>query len=65
MSEKKCEMERKLQSLLSEREGLGLALDEATDRIVMLEHQAREQELQVLVSLLFVNLCSCISALCP
>jgi hypothetical protein len=50
MSEKKCEMERKLQSLLSEREGLGLALDEATDRIVMLEHQAREQELQVLVN---------------
>jgi hypothetical protein len=49
MSEKKCEMERKLQSLLSEREGLSLALDEATDRIVMLEHQAREQELQVLV----------------
>lgn len=47
MSEKKCEMERKLQSLLSEREGLGLALDEATDRIVMLEHQAREQELQL------------------
>jgi len=50
MSEKKCEMERKLQSLLSEREGLGLALDEATDSIVMLEHQAREQELQVLVN---------------
>lgn len=47
MSEKKCELERKLQSLLSEREGLGLALDEATDRIVMLEHQAREQELQL------------------
>lgn len=47
MSEKKCEMERKLQALLSEREGLGLALDEATDRIVMLEHQAREQELQL------------------
>jgi hypothetical protein len=49
MSEKKCDLERKLQSLLSEREGLGLALDEATDRIVMLEHQAREQELQVFV----------------
>ncbi|GFG35826.1 hypothetical protein Cfor_07246 [Coptotermes formosanus] len=47
MSEKKCELERKLQSLLNEREGLGLALDEATDRIVMLEHQAREQELQL------------------
>jgi hypothetical protein len=48
MSEKKCDLERRLQSLLSEREGLSSALDEATDRIVMLEHQAREQELQVL-----------------
>jgi hypothetical protein len=48
MSEKKCELERKLQSLLNEREGLGLALDEAADRIFMLEHQAREQELQVI-----------------
>jgi hypothetical protein len=47
MSEKKCELERRLQSLLSEREDLGLALDEATDRIFMLEHQAREQEHQV------------------
>ncbi|KAJ9599610.1 hypothetical protein L9F63_009927 [Diploptera punctata] len=47
MSEKKCELERRLQSLLSEREGLGSALDEATDRIVMLEHQAREQEIQL------------------
>ncbi|XP_023716725.1 bicaudal D-related protein homolog [Cryptotermes secundus] len=47
MSEKKCELERRLQSLLSERESLSLALDEATDRIVMLEHQARGQELQL------------------
>ncbi|PSN41505.1 Bicaudal D-related protein [Blattella germanica] len=47
MSEKKCELERRLQSLLSERESLGSALDEATDRIVMLEHQAREQEIQL------------------
>ncbi|XP_021940797.1 bicaudal D-related protein homolog [Zootermopsis nevadensis] len=47
MSEKKCELERRLQSLLSEREDLGSALDEATDRIVMLEHKAREQELQL------------------
>ncbi|XP_067015291.2 bicaudal D-related protein homolog [Anabrus simplex] len=46
LTDKKMELERRLQALLDERERLTAALDEATDRIVLLEHQSREHELQ-------------------
>lgn len=41
------ELERRLQSVITQRDNLSTALDEATDRIMMLERTAREQELQV------------------
>lgn len=47
MSEKKTELEKRIHSIQSDRDGLSAALDEATDRIMMLERQTREQEIQV------------------
>uniref|UniRef100_A0A1B6E3R6 Bicaudal D-related protein homolog n=2 Tax=Clastoptera arizonana TaxID=38151 RepID=A0A1B6E3R6_9HEMI len=47
MSEKKSELERRLNSVVMQRDNLSTALDEATDRIMMLERTAREQELQL------------------
>lgn len=47
MSEKKIELEKRIHSIQSDRDGLSTALDEATDRIMMLERQTREQEIQV------------------
>lgn len=47
MSEKKCEMERRLHNVVAQRDSLSAALDEATDRIMMLEKTTREQESQV------------------
>lgn len=47
MSEKKCEMERRLHNVVTQRDSLSAALDEATDRIMMLEKTTREQESQV------------------
>lgn len=47
MSEKKFELEKRIHSIQSDRDGLSTALDEATDRIMMLERQTREQEIQV------------------
>ncbi|KAK8384148.1 hypothetical protein O3P69_016104 [Scylla paramamosain] len=44
LSEKKLELERRIDSLLNEREGLSSHLDESSDRIMMLEKQSREQE---------------------
>ncbi|CAL4059560.1 unnamed protein product, partial [Meganyctiphanes norvegica] len=44
LSEKKMELERRIDSLISDREGLSVNLDESTDRIVMLEKQGRESE---------------------
>lgn len=47
LTEKKSELERRLQHLLSEREGLTSNLDESSDRIVGLERQCHEQEVQL------------------
>ncbi|XP_071517152.1 bicaudal D-related protein homolog isoform X2 [Panulirus ornatus] len=44
LSDKKLELERRIDSLLNEREGLSVNLDESSDRIMMLEKQYREQE---------------------
>ncbi len=41
------ELEKRIHSIQSDRDGLSAALDEATDRIMMLERQTREQEIQV------------------
>lgn len=48
MSEKKSEMERRLQNVLAQRDSFSSSLDEATDRIMMLEKTTREQEIQVM-----------------
>ncbi|XP_063218776.1 bicaudal D-related protein homolog isoform X2 [Bacillus rossius redtenbacheri] len=48
VSEKKADLERRLQALLKEREALSCALEEATDRIVVLEQHVHEQQLQML-----------------
>ena len=47
LTEKKSELERRLQHLLSEREGLTSNLDESSDRIVGLERQCHEQEIHL------------------
>ncbi|KAG0695890.1 Bicaudal D-related [Chionoecetes opilio] len=44
LSEKKMELERRIDNLLNEREGLSSNLDESSDRIMMLEKQSREQD---------------------
>ncbi|KAK7597792.1 hypothetical protein V9T40_010017 [Parthenolecanium corni] len=49
MSEKKIELEKRIHSIQSDRDGLSVALEEATDRIMMLERQTREQEIQLRV----------------
>ncbi|KAF6214424.1 hypothetical protein GE061_009167 [Apolygus lucorum] len=50
MSEKKTELERRVQSMTQQRDSLSSALDEATDRIMFLERQMREQQIQMRVS---------------
>jgi len=45
LTEKKNELERRMQQLLSEREGLSCNLDESSDRIHVLERRCHEQEL--------------------
>lgn len=47
LTEKKTELERRLQHLLSEREGLTSNLDESSDRIMGLERQCHEQEVHL------------------
>lgn len=56
MSEKKIELEKRIHSIQSDRDGLSVALEEATDRIMMLERQTREQEIQVGYLMLFILL---------
>lgn len=54
MTERKMDLERRIELLQGEREGLSSTLDESADRIIMLEKQAREQESLVLeLDLLF------------
>ncbi|KAI5704677.1 hypothetical protein M8J75_007825 [Diaphorina citri] len=50
LSEKKSELERRVQQISSEKEQLIATLEEATDRVMMLERHTREQEIQVRVS---------------
>ncbi|XP_014286241.1 bicaudal D-related protein homolog [Halyomorpha halys] len=50
MTEKKNELERRLAAVSQQRDSLSAALEEATDRIMLLEKQMREQQLQMRVS---------------
>ncbi len=50
VTERKESLERKIGDLLGEREGLSCNLDETSERIIMLERNAREQESQVINS---------------
>ena len=47
MTERKLDLERRIEALYSEREGLSTTLDESADRIVMLEKESREQDSMV------------------
>ena len=44
MTERKLDLERRIEALYAEREGLSSTLDESADRIVMLEKEARERD---------------------
>ena len=44
MTERKMDLERRINLLQGEREGLSSTLDESADRIIMLEKQSREQD---------------------
>ena len=44
MTERKADLERRIEALYAEREGLSSTLDESADRIVMLEKEARERD---------------------
>ena len=44
MTERKADLERRIDALYAEREGLSSTLDESADRIVMLEKEARERD---------------------
>ena len=44
MTERKLDLERRIEALYAEREGLSTTLDESADRIVMLEKEARERD---------------------
>ena len=47
MTERKLDLERRIEALYSERDGLSSTLDESADRIVMLEKESREQDSMV------------------
>ena len=47
MTERKLDLERRIEALYSERDGLSTTLDESADRIVMLEKEGREQDSMV------------------
>lgn len=47
MTKRKNELEKRIDELLGEREGLSSTLDHTSDKILMLERLAREQESQV------------------
>lgn len=46
VSEKNVELERRLQMAAAERDNLATALEEASDRILLLERHAREQDMR-------------------
>mgnify|MGYP001320056003 CR=1 FL=1 len=49
------ELERRIELLQGEREGLSSTLDESADRIIMLEKQNREQD-SIVIIIFFCNL---------
>ena len=49
---RKMELERRIELLQGEREGLSSTLDESADRIIMLEKQNREQDSIVIINFL-------------
>ncbi|KAH1018391.1 hypothetical protein HUJ05_006173 [Dendroctonus ponderosae] len=51
VSEKNKELERRLRAAAQERDNLALALEEASDRILLLERHAREQDIRYQQSL--------------
>lgn len=44
MTERKMDLERRIELLQGEREGLSSTLDESADRIIMLEKEGREKD---------------------
>lgn len=60
MSERKSELEKRLHTLQCDRDSISVALEEASERIMMLEKQTREQEIQVTIFLFvfIINRCS-------
>ena len=53
MMGRKMELERRIELLQGEREGLSSTLDESADRIIMLEKQNREQDGFVIINFLY------------
>ena len=53
--DRKMELERRIELLQGEREGLSSTLDESADRIIMLEKQTREQDSIVRTALHYVS----------
>lgn len=47
MTEKKAELERRIENMVEERDGMNQAIDESSDRIVMLEKHNKDKEFQV------------------
>ena len=56
---RKGDLERRIHTLMEERDSLGVTLEEAQDRILMLEKTKREQEQQVTTLCLYSNGSSC------
>ncbi|XP_018017556.1 bicaudal D-related protein homolog [Hyalella azteca] len=49
LTDKKLELERRLEGLVVEREGLSMTLDESSDRIMQLERQKEEHQIELRV----------------
>ena len=47
VTKRKNELEKRVEELLSERESLNSTLDDTSDKIILLERHAREQDCQV------------------
>ena len=56
MTERKLDLERRIEALYSERDGLSTTLDESADRIVMLEKESREQDSMVENQIIIVTI---------
>ena len=48
VTKRKNELEKRVEELLAERESLNNTLDDTSDKIILLERHAREQDCQVL-----------------